>query len=127
MNTIYTLGYSGWKPIALKAQVDTLGARLVDIRYNPQSRRPEWRKDAFRALLGDHYTHWPSLGNRNYKTGGPIELAAPDVALGLASSVLPEFPIILMCACREVESCHRLVAATFLSERLGAPIVHLAP
>ena len=34
---IYTLGYSGHKPEYIKAQVDELGALLVDVRYSPRT------------------------------------------------------------------------------------------
>jgi uncharacterized protein (DUF488 family) len=129
--TIYTLGYSGWKPEALKAKVDALGALLLDIRYSPRSRRPEWRKEALRELWGadwqQHYLHLVALGNRNYNTDRPIQLAAPEIGLNYVAAALRHRPVVLLCACRDAALCHRSVAADFLSERLSAPVVHLYP
>jgi len=131
MHTIYTIGYSGWTPEALKAAVDARGALLVDIRYSPRSRRPEWRQEALRALWGecriDRYAWWKVMGNVNYKGGGPIQLLAPDLALPDARWWLAQRPIVLLCACRDVATCHRLTAADYLSHALGAPVEHLYP
>lgn len=132
MHTIYTIGYAGWKPEELKAQVDELGAMLIDIRYSPRSRRPEWNREALRGLWGQNwerfYLHLVALGNRNYKSGGAIELAAPEVGLKALAPVLRERPIVLLCACRDADMCHRSVAADFLSERLGGiEVVDLSP
>lgn len=129
MHTIYTIGYSGWTPGALKAAVDARGALLVDIRYSPRSRRPEWRTAALAGLWGEdvaqHYVWWRELGNVNYKNGGPIVLADPELALIPAATLLHWRPIVLLCACRDVATCHRLTAADYLSQALGAPVEHL--
>jgi uncharacterized protein (DUF488 family) len=131
MHTIYTIGYSGWTPAALKAAVDARGVLLVDIRYSPRSRRPEWRTDALARLWGEnvaqHYVWWRELGNVNYKGEGPIVLADPELALVPAATLLIWRPIALLCACRRHEGCHRLTAADYLSQALGAPVEHLYP
>ena len=80
MSQILTIGYSGWKPAAIRATVESHSAVLWDIRYSPRSRHPQWQREALRELLGAAYVLVPALGNRNYK-GGPIELAAPAQAL----------------------------------------------
>lgn len=132
MHTIYTIGYTGWKPEQLKAKVDELGAMLVDIRYSPRSRRPEWSREALRGLWGQNWErsclHLVALGNRNYKNGGAIELAAPEVGVKALAPVLQQRPIVLLCACRDADLCHRSVASAFLSERLGdVEVVDLYP
>lgn len=128
---IYTIGYAAWSPEGLRAAVDARRALLVDIRERPRSWRPEWRQVALRALWGldwpDHYAHWPALGNVNYKNGGPILLADPAASVSVASAVLARQPIVLLCGCYDHARCHRLVAADYLSQALGARIEHLYP
>lgn len=48
---IYTLGYAGWVPAALRNHVLALSATLVDVRIAPTSKSPQWRKE---ALVGDN-------------------------------------------------------------------------
>ncbi len=126
MNTIYTAGYQGWTVETLRAACAERGALLVDIRMNPTSTRAEWRKEALRHTFGSAYHHAPALGNRNYQ-GGPIELAAPARAVPFMTYALARTPVVLLCACRDWRSCHRSVAAAFLSAELGAPVEHLEP
>lgn len=125
-NTIYTLGYQRWTPAALQATCADLGAALLDIRYSPRSQRPEWTGEALAQLLGATYTHVGALGNRNYR-GGAIELAAPTKALPFVRNRLASQPIVLLCVCADYHTCHRTVAATWLAQRLGNPVVHLEP
>ena len=131
IHTIYTLGYSGWQPQAIRATVDARRALLVDIRNSPRSLNPHWRQEALRGLWGDdwpdHYAHWRALGNLNYKNGGPIALADPAAILNAAAIILCAQPIVLMCGCQQHAMCHRLVAAEYLAAQLGAPIEHLYP
>lgn len=131
MNTIYTIGYSGWRPVDLKLCVDALGAMLLDIRYSPRSKRPEWTREALRGLWGieapRYYTHIQALGNRNYANGGPIELAAPLSGLRAVRPIWQRQPIVLLCACRHAGTCHRAVAAEYLAAELEAPVVDLYP
>jgi uncharacterized protein (DUF488 family) len=124
LNTLYTIGYTGLKPERLRAIVAQHNAVLWDIRYSPNSRHPQWRRDALKALLGDAYVHIPALGNRNYK-GGPIELAAPAQALDQARLTLQRQPIILMCACKDYWTCHRDDAADYLDSALELDVEHL--
>lgn len=129
MNALITLGYSGWKPEQIKALVEERGAILLDIRYSANSMRPEWRRNALWKLLDDRYQHVPALGNRNYKNGGEIELAAPYKAVPLVKQLLERGPVILMCACRSWQGCHRLTAANYLQMHFGdeVQIEHVSP
>lgn len=128
IHTIYTIGYAGWTPSSVKARVEALNAMLLDIRYSPYSKRAEWRGDSLKALLGRaRYSHIKTLGNRNYRGDGPIVLDAPEAAVETVTRLLTQRPVVLLCACRDADTCHRSVAAEFLSERLGAPIEHLYP
>lgn len=123
--TIYTMGYAGWAPADLRDEVLRLSAALVDVRFAPTSKSPQWRKEALAELLGPRYTHLPALGNRNAFTGGPAVLAHPERALGPVAALLACGPIVLLCGCADPQRCHRGLAASFLAERLGAEIIHI--
>ncbi len=126
MNTIYTLGYSGWTPDALAQVVNLYDARLVDVRFSPRSRVPHWNSRPLRKLLGDQrYMHVHALGNVNYRNGEAIQLADPAQGAAILRPVLEKQPIILMCACKNKDTCHRTVAAEFLAEQIGTEVVHI--
>ena len=57
---------------------------VVDIRFSPRSRIPDWSGGRLQKLLESRCHHLPVLGNRKYK-GGPVEfvdLAAEVVEVG---------------------------------------------
>jgi uncharacterized protein (DUF488 family) len=125
---LYTLGYSGWTPEAIQAEARARNAVVCDIRYSPASRHPQWSKRQLAQLLGARYQHVQALGNRNFKSGGPIELA--DYEAG--KQAIAEIPAtgesaILMCVCKDVATCHRRTAAEQLAADLGETVTHLAP
>lgn len=123
LHTLYTYSYSGRAPHELQTLAEKLKAVVVDIRFRPRSRIPDWSGGRLQKLLGDRYRHLPSLGNRNYK-GGPIEfvdLAAGRVEVG---ELLKQQPVILLCICANVHHCHRLPAAEAISARYGVTIEH---
>jgi uncharacterized protein (DUF488 family) len=125
---IYTIGYAGWAPAALRDHVLALGATLVDVRIAPTSKSPQWRKEALAALMGAAYRHLPALGNRNAFTGGPVALNDPERAIQPIAALLERGPVVLLCGCADPQRCHRSVAAEFLAKRLGAEVEHiLAP
>jgi len=123
---IYTIGYSGWKPEQLAAKVADLGALLVDVRFSPRSRAPQWTKKSLCELVGaENYLHCKDLGNENYKSGGPIKLHNPDAALDALRDV--QRPLILLCGCKDHTVCHRADAAAVLALAFGASVTHLYP
>lgn len=121
---IYTWGYSGHTPDELDKYLQAAGAQLLDIRLRPYSRQVGWGSDALKRRFGRLYRHLGSLGNRNYQ-GGPILLDAPDVAVPIVRQILATRPVILLCVCWDVETCHRKVAAEYLGNILGADVQHL--
>jgi uncharacterized protein (DUF488 family) len=128
MNTLYTLGYQGWTPDAITMTVRDLEAVLLDIRLNPTSPHPQWRRGAFESRLGRDYLHAGGFGNVNYRTGGPVELKDPEAYIGAVQHLLEAMPVILMCGCRDHTQCHRTVAAHYIRDALGGvEIVHLYP
>jgi uncharacterized protein (DUF488 family) len=125
---LYTLGYSGWTPQAIQETAQAHNAVVCDIRYSPASRHPQWRKRQLSQLLGARYQHVQALGNRNYKSGGPIELADYEAGKQVIAEILATGQsVILMCACKDRATCHRRTAAEQLAADLGATITHLAP
>ena len=72
----------------MDAVITTLAERLdgvvVDIRFSPRSRIPDWSAGRLQKLLGDRYQHLPALGNRNYKSGAVefVDLEAGVVEIG---------------------------------------------
>lgn len=127
MHTIYTLGYSGIQPEQLRAAAEQHDLVVLDVRFSPRSRRPEWTRKRLQALLGERYVHLPALGNINYKGEGPIQLADPETGIAAAAKVLEGQPVLLLCACRDVQTCHRRDAADLLAAATGAPVVHWTP
>jgi uncharacterized protein (DUF488 family) len=131
--TIYTLGYSGWKIEDVEAALERLDAVLVDVRMVPRSRwAPLWNGAVLHNRLGDRYVWLREFGNRNYKgTFAEIEIA--DLPTG--EKRLREFlakdatgkAVVLMCACRDINVCHRKVLAEWLAQAWKADVVHLAP
>ncbi len=127
-NMVYSIGYTGLKPEQLAKLVKDLGAMLVDVRFSPRSRVQHWNKGPLMRLVGAaSYLHVPALGNVNYKSDAPLQLADPAAAVALLRPILQKQPIILVCACKDATTCHRTPAATYLADALGADVVHLTP
>lgn len=125
MNTIYTFGYQGSTVEQLEAYQREHDALVVDIRYSPRSRHPQWMKAALVEELGENYYWIQALGNVNYWSGGEIQLYQPEAGRRWIGRQLLHRNVILVCQCPDVETCHRKVAAEYLSRELGAPINHL--
>lgn len=111
---IFTTGYTGKAVEQLPALLDFHEAVLADIRFAPHSRHLEWRKNYLTLLLKHRYRHVSHLGNRNYKTGG-IQIHNLELGIRLLESW--ETNVILMCACAELENCHRRVVKSELEKR----------
>lgn len=131
MHTIYTLGYAKVKSAALKRFAEAKDAHVIDIRFSPRAHVPEWNQAPLTWLLGLRYRHVAQFGSANYKRqldpSGRIILESPDEGCAVVLPILEQQPVILICACWDVETCHRKVVAEVLAERAGAPVVHLQP
>ena len=127
MTTIFTLGYTGTKPEQIKALAARLHAVVVDVRFSPRSRVPQWAEANLKALLGKQYMHVKDLGNVNYRGDGPMKLLDPGKAAITLGPILKQQSVILLCACKDVETCHRKKAAEYLAEAFSLPVVHLGP
>lgn len=127
MKPIYTVGYlAGWTLPALKIEAAHLAALVWDIRYAPYSQKPGWSRTDLASFLPSRYEWIHSLGNKNYKNGGPIELVNPAKVERRVATILLHSPIIFLCGCPKAETCHRSTAAAYFAERLGCEVVHLS-
>lgn len=128
--TLCTVGYRGR---SFSAFADLLGecgiGALIDVRYAAETRNKTFAKSTLRTKLperGIRYEHVRALGNRNYR-GGPMQIVDLDAGLAEVERVLAEHrTVVLMCACRTVDGCHRAPIAAALGERApDIEIVHL--
>jgi uncharacterized protein (DUF488 family) len=128
MNIIYTIGY-GSTPLEQRAAREQLrvfrGIAMIDTRYSPRSRFPEWCKAALEKEFAPRYVHIRALGNINYRSGGPIVLADEARGLEQARQLLEQGDILLLCGCYRVDRCHRREVAARLHGQTGAAICHL--
>ncbi len=125
--TIYTWGYSGRSITELIALRDRLGALVVDTRYVPRSRRPEYNRRRLEAALGADYVWLREFGNLNYKGGphDPVRLNEPEQGLlRLRPLITPARPPLLICQC-PTTFCHRVDVAAFIADKTGAAVEHL--
>lgn len=118
--TIYTWGYQGRTAQTLLEIVEREGVDLVvDVRGNPYSRRPQWRKEGLEDTLGDIYRWIGWLGNENYQEATAPVLRDPDRGMdelaleidGGASRLL------LLCYERDWRECHRQMVVDLAKER----------
>ncbi len=126
---IYTWGYQGRTVEALEEIVRREEIDLVvDVRGNPYSRRPEWRKEALEERLGDGYRWIGWLGNENYRDGGEPRLR--DARRGVQElKYLVDGgarKVLLLCYERDWRECHRRMVADLAQRRIsGARVQHL--
>ena len=123
LKNFYTTGYTGKRVEQLPALLDYYDAVLADIRFAPHSRHLEWTRNYLALMLKERYRHVAALGNRNYKTHDSIQIHNLEIGIRLIGSW--EKNVILMCACAELENCHRRVVKAEL-ERRGHEVEELA-
>lgn len=127
--TVYSVGYLAWRIDDLIARVEQLGAVLVDTRHVPYSRMRQWSKDNLARRLGARYRHVKGFGNLRWKETSADAIALADVDDGLrqVAPLLVKGPIMLLCACKLHETCHRREVARLVVERYGGSIVLVEP
>lgn len=113
MSKLLTIGYT--EPDA-QARIGAFLAKedacIVDIRWSARSRwRTAFNKRALQERYGDQYVHCPALGNLNYQPEDQdkgIKIADPTVGVWRVLSLLRSGDdVMLMCACKNYETCHR--------------------
>ncbi|SRR5579875_2316182 len=136
VGTLYTIGYTNQAEQQRLGQLMQARHRLlVDIRFTPFSRAfPAFCREqlhhrynvAEQAHLpvGERvarYVWYRSLGNRNYRQGGPIQLANPEQGVRhVVAALLAGRDVILLCACADERHCHRTLVAQLVQEALAA-------
>ncbi len=121
---LYTVGYSGRTAEEIAAIARHVGATIVDVRYSSRSRLRQLSGAYLRQLLGDSYVHIPAFGNLNYRCGGETRLADPERGLKEIACVMAKGPVVLLCVCRDAQSCHRSDVANVIASRTGASVEH---
>lgn len=111
----FTTGYTGKQVEQLPALLDKTDAVLADIRFAPTSRHLQWTRNYLSLMLKNRYRHVAALGNRNYKTHDRIQIHNLEIGIRLIESW--DANVILMCACAELENCHRRVVKNELERR----------
>lgn len=142
-NAIYTAGYEG-KTVDefLNLLMESGISRLIDVRYNPVSRRYGFHKSTLSRLckfLGIDYQHLPGLGiagseRENLRAASQYEslfenyrcsLPARGHDLVNAVGLLNSKPSALVCMEADPRLCHRSVLAQHLTTFIDLPIEHL--
>jgi uncharacterized protein (DUF488 family) len=139
---VYTIGYEKRSAGQLGEALTEAGVEvLVDVRDNPNSRRPEFRPEALRQLCRESGLRYEA----RYELGAPKhqrdqlhethDLTAyldwfrgyARRSLGDELNRLAELAqrerIALMCYERAPEDCHRSVLAEILGERIDASVI----
>lgn len=124
MSKIYTIGYTSTTPEELINLVNSLEAKLVDIRINPYSKDYRWIQTNLKQLFADKYLHIKEFGNENYKIGS-IKVANPQGGILKIEPIIKVQPVILLCACYNHEKCHRSQVASILCDFFKLEIEHL--
>jgi len=140
---IYTGGYEGKTVDAFLNLLMLSGMRrVIDVRYNPISRRYGFHKSTLNRLCGYleiDYQHLPELG---VPGSARTELESADSYLALfkeyrcglinrqtdlikAVSFMKSAPSVLVCMEADPDYCHRKVLAQHLSSLTALPIQHL--
>lgn len=111
---IYTTGYTDKNIADLPNLLENLDAVLVDIRFSPYSKNLVWTKDYLSLLLKRRYQHIPQLGNRAYKEG---KIQIQNIELGIRLITNLEYNAVLLCACKNLDQCHRFTIMNELLKR----------
>lgn len=140
---IYTAGYEGRTVDEfLNLLMESGISRLIDVRFNPISRRYGFHKSTLTRLcgfLGIDYKHLPELGipgSEREDLGSDAKytslfdsyrnsLASREDALSNVTKLLKADPSVLVCMEANPEFCHRNVLAQHLTKSIDMPIEHL--
>ncbi len=124
LGTLYTLGYATPGATAeLEEVMQDESVLLIDIRLRAGSRWwPTWNKKQLRERWAGRYTHEKRLGNSNYRDRSlPVVLHGPHVEQAIVGAVAllhQGYSLVLLCACKDYETCHRKVVAEMIQHAM---------
>jgi len=117
---IFTVGYHNISRKDLKDKVNEKDAAIIDIRYIPFSRNLFWTQDQLQEVFGSRYYHIKQLGNVNYKIKNSFKISDINAGLESLSPILEKYKnIFLLCACKDLKTCHRLIIAEEIKNKLN--------
>ena len=141
---VYTVGYEAQSIDGFLNTLVYYGIRrVVDVRYQPVSRRYGFHKSTLARLcenLSIAYVHTPELGipsekRRRLQTGADYTalldsyqcgtLHAERASVRRVSTLVAREPSALMCMEADPERCHRTRLAGAIAKKTGLPIRHL--
>ncbi|WP_017325407.1 DUF488 domain-containing protein [Synechococcus sp. PCC 7336] len=130
--TIYTFGYGNrsnyddLRSALLENEIST----LVDVRKNPRGWSAIWgakKLASFCDSLGIEYLSKKDLGNDSgNSTWEPPDRALAEAALVDVSKLAERRNILLMCAEKDWNRCHRAEVSERVKTMVGAGVVHLS-
>lgn len=123
MGRLETIGYTEKDAVQ---RIDAFLAQprtgIIDIRYSPRCRwNARWNKNALLRTYGPtRYIHLKCFGNVNYnQPGQPIQLANPNERLSsVVNFLVSGASLMLLCACKNYETCHRKTVYDLLTQAL---------
>ena len=123
--TCFTIGYSGLWVGDLVRWAERQEVIVVDVRFSPRSRRPEWCKSRLMDRLGARYL-WmgETFGNKEYRSldRDACDLADPVRGVRIAARLLQTRSICLLCLEANHWACHRAEVADLISEETGVTL-----
>lgn len=132
VNTLYTFGYLSSKSQRILKELTVVRTPVVDIRFEPTSRRYEWTREALENNNELNYFWIKALGNELYKEAINGKFQEPRVKIHDAEKGIEELGKIIdrykraaiFCACNN-KTCHRFMVAKMAEEKLKVKVVHL--
>jgi uncharacterized protein (DUF488 family) len=142
-SAIHTAGYEGRTVDEfLNLLMESGIARLIDVRFNPVSRRYGFHKSTLSRLCGYldiDYQHLPELGIPGSERGSLAVagghqalfvgyqqgLESKGAALSRVVDLLRGQPSVLVCMEADPQFCHRNVLAKYLASSINLPVKHL--
>ena len=115
---VFTFGYGGKNIDQVFASLKSVRGYLIDIRENPYSQIPAYRKANLEQKFGRRYQHWGEWGNVGRKDG-KIQIASLECGMERLQDCLNRniYPLALMCGCKDFHTCHRGFIAKELLNR----------
>lgn len=117
---VYPCGYLADAALIVRLMQEHPRLIMIDTRLKPWSHLAAWRSQTLQTTYGERY-RWAgqSLGNVNYKNGGPIRLADPVAGLrGLRHWLQHGYDLLLLCGCVDYACCHRKTVVEALQAEL---------